>query len=124
MSEWPYWQKVIIVMLTIVVVVLGYRRMLRWIGGRSRFDDHFAFLFPLEQTSGQLIVRFELPENDTVSLEVIDDQSQVIEVIFSNKALSAGEHRFEVNTSNWNHTSLEIHLKSGNQRIVRYFKRI
>ncbi len=123
MSEWPYWQKVIIVMLTIIVVVLGYRRLLRWLGGNSRFDDHFAFLFPLEQSSGQLIVRFELPEKDTISLEILDNHSVVIKAVFTDESLAAGEHRFEVNTLAWENKQLELHLKSGNQRIVRYFKR-
>lgn len=123
MSEWPYWQKVIIVMLTIIVVVLGYRRLLRYLGGNSRFDDHFAFLHPLEQINGQLIVRFELPEKDTVSLEILDDQSKVIEVVFSGESLTSGEHRYEINTLGWNTEQLELHLQSGNQKIVRYFKR-
>jgi hypothetical protein len=120
MGEWAYWQKVVIVVLTIVLVVVAYKKLLRWVGGNSRFDDHFAFLQPIERVSAEMmIVRFELPQNDTITLIFLDEQSSAEIVVLNEMKLKSGTHEFEVNTSEWPEVVYTCILKSGNQRIER-----
>lgn len=123
MESWLYWQKVVIVMLSIIVVVLAYRKLLRWIGGNSRFDDRFAFLQPIERVSQELlIVRFELPHFDTVTLSFIDQHSKSEIVVLDEIQLESGTHQFDISTSGWNAADYSCVLKSGNQRIERMLK--
>lgn len=125
MDNWAYWQKVVIVMLTIVVVVLAYRRILRWVGGNSRFDDHFAFLMPLEKEAGnKLLVRFDLPVKDTISLSFIGPKSTDEVVLVNETALTAGTHQFDVDISSWEAGRYTVVLKSGNQKIERFFENL
>ncbi|TVR42006.1 MAG: hypothetical protein EA392_00860 [Cryomorphaceae bacterium] len=123
--EWTYWQKVVIVLLTIIVIALAYRKFLRWVGGSARFDHRFAFLFPLEQHPGnKLVVRFELPENDAVTILVLNEQSSEIARIIEDQKLDAGKHSVEVSMSSWEGSRFTCCLVSGNQRIERFFVRV
>ena len=121
-GDWSFWQKVIIVMLTIIVVVLGYRKLLRTLGGNSRFDDRFAFLHPLVHSNGLLVIQFELPEEDSVSLLVLDQHQVEVGKLLNQESLSPGNHRYEISTSEWQQQRYTVQLKSGNQRIERFFE--
>lgn len=123
MEDWAFWQKVVIVMLTVIVVALGYRQVLRWIGGSSRFDNQFAFLFPLERDDlNKLKIRFELPVADVVTLVILDEDANEVGRVVNNEKLAAGTHSYEVDTNTWSKQQYTLQLKSGNQQIERIFE--
>ncbi len=122
MGEWTFWQKVVIVMLTIIVVVLGYRKLLRTIGGNSRFDDRFAFLFPLEHLNNVLVIRFDLPNEDAVTLVVLDQYQTEVGRLLDHENLARGPHQYQITTSDWKQQRYTVQLKSGNQQIERFFE--
>lgn len=122
--DWSYWQKVVIVCLAIIVVVLGYKRLLRWVGGNARFDNKFAFLFPLEwKGPGILLVRFELPEADVVTLTIFDEQDKAVDVILDRVSLEQGEHHYEADMTTLSSQTYTCVLQSGNQKVERIFSK-
>jgi len=121
--EWEYWRKVLIFTLSILVVILAYRKMLRWVGGNSRFDDKFAFLFPLEVRDNLLLIKFELPEADTVSLSIVDEELREMERILEDVQLAAGTHEYEVDVRQWSDQRFTCILRSGNQTTEKFFRR-
>lgn len=125
MEDWTYWQKVVIVMLAIIVVILGYRRFLRWLGGNSRFDDKFAFLHPLEQNEKNVLnVRFELPEDDVISILLFNKTDGALIEILQDSKLSSGMHSMDFDLKDIQGNDFELRLVSRNQRIERPFRKI
>jgi hypothetical protein len=125
MEDWTYWQKVVIVMLAIIVVILGYRRFLRWLGGNSRFDDKFAFLHPLEQKEINVLgVRFELPKDEQVSLHLLNKSDGALIEVLSDESMNSGVHVLEIDLKEFQGQDFELRLITGNQRIDRPFRKL
>lgn len=123
MENWAFWQKVIIVFLAVVVVILAYRKLLRLVGGNSRFDNKFAYLHPVKQKEISLfIIQFELPVDDTVSLFVVDGNGIEVFRLVDQQTMEAGSHHYHLDIAGWSPQRYTLCLKSGNQTIERYFQ--
>lgn len=121
--DWGYWRTVLIVTLVILVVILLYRKILRWVGGNARFDDQFAFLYPLEEKeTNQLVISFELPVSDTVTLTIFDELSNEQNRVLDAQTLDVGKHQYELDTSAWSDQQYTVVLKSGNQKVERFYR--
>lgn len=122
MGDWAYWQKVVIIMLSVIVVILAYRKLLRVLGGKSLFDDKFAYLHALEREANLLNIKLELPVADSVSLYVCTAESVEKIRLVDQQQIPAGVHHYQLDTFNWEKEQYTIILVSGNQTIERIFK--
>lgn len=121
--DWGYWRSVLIVTLVVMVVILLYRNILRWIGGNARFDHKYAFLFPIEENGSTLSFKFELPEKDTVSLLILNDQNTAEVYVLNEEKLAVGTYEYTIDASQLSGANLTCVLKTRNQSLERFFKR-
>ena len=120
--DWGYWRSVLIVTLVVMVVILLYRNILRWIGGNARFDHKYAFLFPIEENGSTLSFKFELPEKDTVSLLILNDQNTTEVYVLNEEKLAVGTYEYTIDASQLSGANLTCVLKTRNQSLERFFK--
>lgn len=119
--DWGYWRSVLIVTLVVMVVILLYRNILRWLGGNARFDEKYAYLFPINAEDAVLSIKFELPEPSKVSLGIFDDGNTPIAQVLTDEDLAAGIHEYSIDATQLRGTALTCVLKTRNQNLERFF---
>lgn len=119
--DWGYWRSVLLITLSVLVVMLLYRKLLRWIGGNTGFDNKFAFLFPLERKDTTLTISFDLPEGGLVSLLILNELNAPIAQVLDQEKLAGGKHEYTIDATQLDGKKLTCLLSTGNQKLERYF---
>jgi uncharacterized membrane protein YhiD involved in acid resistance len=120
MMEWEFLRRVLIVTLIVLLIIILYRKLLRLVGGKERFNNKYAFMAPLVSENGnEQLLTFELPENDTVKIIVQNSNAEELAVIVDTTELNSGKHSYTFSRSALPVGAYELVLITHNQRIER-----
>jgi hypothetical protein len=117
--DWDYWRRVLIVTLVILLIIIAYRKLLRIVGGKERFNNKYAYLAPIKKDEqGNTVVVFELPEDGVVSLSLSGDNENDV-VIMEKTELKSGKHEITLSSAVKWHKGQVLSLHTHNQKIER-----
>jgi len=118
--DWDYWRRVLIVTLIILLIIIAYKKLLRLVGGKERFNNKYAYLAPLKtDQSGNSIVVFELPEDGMVSISVAGENNSNMAVLMEQTELKSGKHEITLSGIFERGAGLVLTLHTHNQKIER-----
>lgn len=119
-SPWKIVIGVLLVSLTVLILVIAYRKLLAYLGKGQPSPENYCVLYSLEENpaSGELEFYFTSPEKKMVRLELLDAQMSLMEMI-SEKECNVGGNIIRFDSSKFENGLYYYCLKTDNQKTMK-----
>ena len=112
----------VLILVASLALYWGYKLLMSYLGKGNITKQVYAKLHNLDHpvVTGEVDFYFELPEEDTISFDLLDENDKVLKN-FSNTLLKKGNHRYPFLTTDYNNGVYFYQLKTKNQTTTKKF---
>ncbi len=107
--------------LIILLVIVLYKRLLRFLGKKDQAPYAHLSDELVQVRDGQIAVRFNLPEQGAMRLEVRDQGNRIVQVVIDQSDYPQQDHEVHIDVSSFAPGRYSYHLITHNQESQRFF---
>jgi hypothetical protein len=113
----------LIITLIIFTIIFAYRKLLQLLNRGNVNSKPYAKLhyFPGKPQQGIVSIAFSLPEDDNISLAILNSDKSIALGIYDNQPVSKGEHAVDIDTNKLENKEYELIFTSESQKIISKF---
>ncbi|MEY4603068.1 MAG: hypothetical protein RIT43_360 [Bacteroidota bacterium] len=114
---------VLFVTLSLLVLIIAYRKLLAYLGKGQPVSKDYCTLYSLEQdpAAGEIEIYFTTDSKKNVILELLDQQGDVLQVIKEGD-FGSGGHIVRLDTRNIANGTYSYQLRTENQKTMKRFR--
>jgi len=108
--------------LVLILIVILYKRLLRFLAGKTLGDSYSAFLGEgiIRHEEGSFGIEIEVHQKEPIHL-IVNNSSGEQAIELCNADLEAGEHDFKIDKGQLSPGRYSCELNTSNQKSLRYF---